>query len=1043
MVLQATGGEARMASGDADKAGHGPGNGRAGGSVAAGSPYLDPARVRDDRQALALLSSILSAPQGCAIFATDTEGTILAWSESASALFGRGPRAMVGRRKWADLLPDSRRPDGLPEPLSAALSKGAWDGFQEFARADGARLSCQVGITRLRDGEGRPTGLLTLAREASQDLRRLADLQRAAAYAQSLFADNPVPVIGTDPMAVITQVNGAAEALLGRSRESLAGTRASSHFSDPQQVRETVGAALRSTAAAVAEVAARRPDGTEVPVSFSVAACHDAHGKLAGFAAALTDLTERNQGRADLLRSETYHRSLIEAAGDGLVAVDPAGFVTDVNGPACTLFGYRRDELAGSRLAECFAEPGQLTQVIERALAGEPLTGGEFTLAAGTGPARQVSLSASVFRIAGLDEPRVILSLHDVTEQAALRDRLAQERGYNRSIIESSANGLVMIDLRDRISDVNETMCRLTGRGRDELIGANFAGYFIERDAAAAAVHQALATGTTVRAELNLTSRRQPRQVSVSASPIRTGTAEVMGILASTRDITQEVRLQRALTAEQAYNRAIIDASLAGLFAVTPDGRISDANTMGSQMTGHSRARLAGRAFWTLFADQDKVRSALKRAFAEGKLSDSDFELGKTGPERLIVTVSGGVFTDPRGPGKVLLAVMRDITELKKTEERLRFYTESLFEAIVDAFAATDVLGVIVDANHPMEELVGHSLAEMTGHHLDEYFTEPQRARDFMSAVLRDGRATDYELTARRPDGSATVVSYSAATYSDSEGKVQGMLASARDVTERKRFEELQASLLQRARELDQAKTNFVSRISHELRSPLTSVLGYLELLSGDGPGPLTKEQRRMLEVINRNGRRLLSLIEDLLLLSRIEAGTVSIVWERVQLDALVRAVHESFTAAIRNGQLTCSLEVEPGLSVDGDARQLERVVANLISNAVKFTPPGGQIGVKVRRDAGDVIIQVRDTGIGIPEDEQPWLFTRFFRSAMATEQETQGTGLGLFIVKHVAQAHGGAVTVTSSPGAGSTFTVRLPARAPVRPQAAGREVTS
>jgi PAS domain S-box-containing protein len=1028
-----------MTGGNAHQAGHGQVTGRAPAAYAGYVAYLDPVRVPGDTAALALLTSMLTAPQGCAIFATDIGGKVLAWSESACAVLGHRPPAVLGRLGWADLAPGGTEPGALPAPLASAMRDGAWHGLQEFTRPGGERVTCQVAVSRLPGEHDRPTGLLVLAREATGDLRRLAMLEAAAAAATSLFAGNPVPVVGTDPIGVITHVNRAAETLLGRSRDRLAGTRLIDYFTSPQQGRTAISRTLRSGTVTDDGLEIRRPGGTRVAVELSAATYPGPDGRLAGLVASLTDLTERNRGRTELQRSEAYHRGLIEAAGDGLVAVDPAGLITDINGPACVLLGFRRDELTGSQLADCFSQPREVSRAIGRVLAGEPFEHHEFAVATGAGRARQVSLSASVFRSPVTQEPRVILSLHDVTEQAALRDRLAQERGYNRSIIESSANGLAMIDLRDRIADVNETLCRLTGRRRGELIGADFADFFTEPDAAGTAVHQALATGGTTTRELRLATSRRPA-VSVSASPIRTPGGDVMGILASTRDVSEQSRLQRALAAEQAYNRALVDSSLNGLCVLTPDGRIADVNTMASRLTGHPRGRLVGRPFAQLFRDSAAAAEAVSRAFADGQLTDCELVL-VAGPPRTIV-VAGGVFTDPRSQGKVLLAVMRDVTESRQTEDRLRFYTESLFDALVDAFVATDVVGVIVDANQPMEALVGRSLAELTGHHLDEYFTEPEQARAFMSAVLRDGKVTDCELTARRPDGSTTVVSYSAATYTDSEGKVQGILASARDVTERKKAERLQATLLARARELDQAKTDFVSRVSHELRSPLTSVLGYLELLSGGDPGPLTKEQRRMLEVVNRNGRRLLSLIEDLLLLSRIEAGSVTITWQPVQLDRLVRTVHEAYAGQIRKGQLTSSLDIEPDVRIEGDERQLERVVANLISNAVKFTPPGGSIGVSLHRDAEEVVVQVTDSGIGIPAEEQPQLFTRFFRSAMATERETQGTGLGLFIVKHVAQAHGGTVAMSSTPGAGSTFTVRLPARGPVRPHPPGGEVT-
>ena len=532
--------------------GHQAGRGRAAGhapDLAAGYvAYLDPARVPGETQALSLLTSMLAAPQGCAIFATDTEGTILAWSEAACALLGHRPPAVLGRLGWAELAPAGRIEGGLPVPLAHALREGAWQGLQEFARPGGERVTCQVAVSRL-PGEGdQPAGLLVLAREVTGDLRRLAGLEEEAASAGSLLAGNPVPVIGTDPIGVITHVNRAAEALLGRSRTELTGTRLSGYFTSPELGRAAISRTLRDGLVSDAEMEIQRPAGGTVAVALSAATYPGPDGRLAGLVASLTDLTERNRSRVELQRSEAYHRELIEAAGDSLVAVDPAGAITDINGPACVLLGFRRDELAGSQLADAFAQPGAVSQAIDRALAGEPLWNHELPVAAANGTARQVSLSASVFRSPVTQEPRVILSLHDVTEQAALRDRLAQERGYNRSIIESSANGLAMIDLRDRISDVNETLCRLTGHRREELIGTDFADFFTEPDTVGAAVHHALATGRTTTSELRLATRKQ-QQVSVSASPIRTPGGDVMGVLASTRDVSEQFRLQRALAA--------------------------------------------------------------------------------------------------------------------------------------------------------------------------------------------------------------------------------------------------------------------------------------------------------------------------------------------------------------------------------------------------------------------------------------------------------------------------------------------------------------
>jgi signal transduction histidine kinase len=239
-----------------------------------------------------------------------------------------------------------------------------------------------------------------------------------------------------------------------------------------------------------------------------------------------------------------------------------------------------------------------------------------------------------------------------------------------------------------------------------------------------------------------------------------------------------------------------------------------------------------------------------------------------------------------------------------------------------------------------------------------------------------------------------------------------------------------QLEMLDRLEQLSRAKNDFVSKISHELRSPLTSVIGYVELLLDGGPGDPNVEQARMLAIVERNSRRLLVLIEDLLTMSRVEAGTFELEVGPVDLRELVERVTETTAPAIAKAELELIVDFGSGNRLTGDRDQLERVLLNLVSNSVKFTPPGGRIEIATRSDGDDVAVSVHDTGTGIPADEQRHLFTRFFRSTRAKEQQVAGTGLGLYIVKQIVELHGGTIDVLSTP-AGSRFTMRVPVSGP------------
>jgi two-component system phosphate regulon sensor histidine kinase PhoR len=243
------------------------------------------------------------------------------------------------------------------------------------------------------------------------------------------------------------------------------------------------------------------------------------------------------------------------------------------------------------------------------------------------------------------------------------------------------------------------------------------------------------------------------------------------------------------------------------------------------------------------------------------------------------------------------------------------------------------------------------------------------------------------------------------------------------------RLYEREQHLVARLQELDTAKTDFMSTVSHELRTPLTSIAGYLELLLDTDADELGDARRRMLEVIARNTRRLRELIEDMLTLSKIESGAFRVSKIEVEAAALVENALAAVAPAAAKASVGLHTGVAGPLPLRADPDQLDRVLMNLLTNAVKFTPPEGTVTVTARRDGDHVVIAVADTGMGIPEAEQQALFARFFRASNAIHQAIPGTGLGLAIVRTIVDNHGGTIEVRSTENVGTTMTVRLPVR--------------
>jgi PAS domain S-box-containing protein len=397
--------------------------------------------------------------------------------------------------------------------------------------------------------------------------------------------------------------------------------------------------------------------------------------------------------------------------------------------------------------------------------------------------------------------------------------------------------------------------------------------------------------------------------------------------------------------------------------------------------------------------------------------------------------------------------------ERKKLDQRLRdqhFYTRSLIESNIDALMTTDPRGIITDINKQMEALTGCTRDELIGAPFKNYFTDPGRAEAGIKRVLTEGKVTNYELTARARDGKQTVVSYNATTFHDRDRSLQGVFAAARDVTELKRFEQ---TLQQKNAELEDAsrmKSEFLANMSHELRTPLNAIIGFSEVLRDGLMGDLTEKQRGFISDIFGSGKHLLSLINDILDLSKVEAGKMTLDLESVPVGSLfvnsLSIIREK--AATRRIRLDLDLGAAEALgAIQADPRKVKQILYNLLSNAVKFTPEGGQVTVHAthvhrsqvgqRRSAWAarrfaladsafsefLEIRVTDSGIGIPAEALEQLFRPFSQIDSGLARKFEGTGLGLAMVKLLAELHGGSVAVESAVGEGSCFSVWLPIR--------------
>ena len=347
----------------------------------------------------------------------------------------------------------------------------------------------------------------------------------------------------------------------------------------------------------------------------------------------------------------------------------------------------------------------------------------------------------------------------------------------------------------------------------------------------------------------------------------------------------------------------------------------------------------------------------------------------------------------------------------------------------------TDAPGIITDVNNQMATLTGCTRDELIGAPFKSFFTDPQRAEAGIKLVLSKRKVTDYELTVRDRDGKSTVVSYNATTFYDRNRKLQGVFASARDITERKQYEKSLREATRTAEHANSAKSEFLANMSHEIRTPMNAVIGLSYLL---GQTELSATQTSFLAKINLASKSLLSVINDVLDLSKIEAGELTLEFATFRLRDMLQNLADVMSVNADAKGIAFSLNIADDLPVTlvGDATRLNQILSNLLSNAIKFTDRGS-VDLSVRclpaKSAGVTLrFAVSDTGIGIAPDVQAQLFTPFMQADVSITRRFGGTGLGLSIVKHMAKLMGGDVVVKSTPDVGSEFCVTLDfARAP------------
>ncbi len=612
--------------------------------------------------------------------------------------------------------------------------------------------------------------------------------------------------------------------------------------------------------------------------------------------------------------------------------------------------------------------------------------------------------------------------MSDVRGNQEFTERRAAERAARElaAIVDSTADAVIGVDLEMRITSWNRGAERIFGYSAAEMIGRLASALAPPgMDSELPAIIDEIEAGGRVESFETRRLRKDGRRIDVAltVSPIRDERGNVVGASKIAREITEEKAIERRLR-ETARQFEMVQEMVA---TCEFDGYFKRLNGAWERLLGWTAAELLPKPLIELVHPDDRAAVEAEVAKLAGGASTAEFKL------RAAHRDGGYRWTEwsatPDVAAGVFFCVGRDVTARIETERARAAERRQLAEA--QEIAQVGSWEVNLDTG---ERTWSAQQFRNFGFSPEDSMPTREQIRDrvhpedrdrFLSFVeqLDDEAPDDFSLEYRMvlPGGEARSIETHGHLVVDPDG-TRRLTGTSRDVTAE--------------RDAERLKDEFFSLVSHELRTPLTSIIGYAELLAEVESGTLSEQGRRFVEVIERNSRRELNLVGDLLLLTKVTAGTFEIERGRTDLAEIAAGTLEAARPWAEQEGVTLGLELTGPAVVEGDPHRLGQVVENLVSNAIKFTPSGGRVSVVAGGDGELVSVTVSDTGIGISRGDLGRLFERMFRAEEAERRHIPGTGLGLTIVKAIVDAHDAMISIDSEPGRGTTFRVELPAGA-------------
>ncbi len=766
--------------------------------------------------------------------------------------------------------------------------------------------------------------------------------------------------------------------------------------------------------------------------------------------------TSRND-RVTIIDKSEYHRLLFEKNVAGIYFSTIDGQMLDCNESFARMLGYSSpEEVLSHRAQDLYHDGSDREAFLAQLREHKNLTNLELCLRKKDGS--PVWILENVSLIEG-DTLLIHGTAIDIMERKEAEKELRESEELYRTLVRTSPEAVTVTDLEGHITYVSEETLRLYNIERAEDAIGRSAFDFIapeDREKALKSLQKTYEVGYDKNIDYTMLRRDGSQFIGeLNASLIRDANGNPKAFIATVRDITERRRMEEILRESEEKYRSFVKNLQGIAFRGRMDWIPLFFHGAVEEITGYTEEEfISGTPRWDEIIypeDLQRVEESAEKLRAVPHYSaNREYRIiRKDGEVRWVQEFIQNVCD--AGRPTLVQGTIYDITERKKIEAELRESEEkyrNLFEAAPDAIITVDLSGMVTSCNAFLTEETGYSQDEI----IEKHFTELKflskgdipKYLEMYASILRGDVPQLFETTWLHKDGIQRVAEIHISVLKKG-GDVTGFQAIARDITERKKMEEavrrahdtlldltenLEKKVAERTEEVvraNQLKSEFLANMSHEFRTPLNSILSFAEILLMGLDGSLNDQQREDLEMIRESGTELLTLVNNILDLSKIEAGRLEICKERINAGEVIAAVSSQLTVRALEKGLNLTTEVPEGLpAVSADEARLKQVLRNLLENALKFTEKGDvKIGVYCNKD--EMIFCVKDTGIGISKEDQEIIFDKFRQAQGGTTKEFRGTGLGLSVAKELVELHGGKIWVESEPGKGSTFFFSIP----------------